>query len=614
MCGITGWIDWDEDLRSKGALLRAMVDTLTPRGPDDFGVWLSVRASFAHRRLVVIDPEGGAQPMVRTVAEKTYVLCYNGELYNTSELRSELLSHGYSLQGHSDTEVLLLAFIQWGEQCLQRLNGIFAFAVWDEANQSLFMARDRLGVKPLFYAQRGSAFIFASELKALLVHPAVPPEVTSEDMAEVFYLGPARTPGHAIFHAIQELRPGYCLTLNERGLRTTRYWSLLSHEHRDDFAATVATVRELFCDAVKRQLISDVPVCTFLSGGLDSSAITALAAAHYKENGYGQLHTFSVDYNDNAQFFRANAFQPNDDSAYIQLMREYSKTDHHHVVLDNSHLAQALDQAVFARDIPGMADIDSSLLLFCRAVKPHATVALSGECADEIFGGYPWFVRPDALEADTFPWSLHLQERVNILSPELTAAIDPADYVAARYRASLDEVPCLAGADPHEARIREIAYLSMTWFMATLLERKDRMSMATGLEVRVPFCDHRLVEYVWNVPWSMKYYHGQEKGLLRQALNGLLPEAVLNRKKSPYPKTHNPAYLSLVRTRLLNILADPASPLLAWVDKSKLLQLLNSDAAASQHPWFGQLMTGPQLFAFLIQIDIWLRHYKVEVR
>ena len=505
------------------------------------------------------------------------------------------------------------AYIEWGQACLERLNGIFAFAIWDDSRQTLFLARDRLGVKPLFYAQVGSSFLFASEIKSLLAHPAIRPEVNLEGLAEIFYLGPARTPGHAVFSQIKELRPGFCLTLDHRALHLRRYWSLRSFKHHADLTATAAAVRELFLDAVRRQLVADVPVCTLLSGGLDSSAITSVAAAHYRQNNLGALHSFSVDYAGNELFFQPNAFQPNSDSHYISLMRDFCAPEHHYIQLDNTLVADALADAVIARDLPGMADIDSSLLLFCREIKSSATVALSGECADEIFGGYPWFRRQEALNAPTFPWSLKLEQRLNLLSPLLTEAIEPTEYVRSRYSASLAEVPKLAGEDPHEARIREISYLNLTWFMATLLERKDRMSMATGLEIRVPFCDHRLVEYLWNVPWSQKYHAEQEKGLLRLALKGLLPETVLNRPKSPYPKTHNPVYAQTVRDRLRIMLQDPASPLQPWLNKSAVTALVNSDDAATKYPWFGQLMTGPQLMAFLWQVDFWLNHYRVQI-
>jgi len=613
MCGITGWIDWQHALTQQYPVLDAMIETLAPRGPDAAGRWLSPTAALGHRRLIVVDPAGGGQPMVRRREDNTYVLVYNGELYNTPELRQELAARGHTFEGHSDTEVLLLSFMEWGPACVERFNGIFAFAIWSEAEQSLFMARDRLGVKPLFYAQRGSSFLFGSELKTLLAHPAVKPELDTEGLAEVFVLGPARTPGHGVFRGVAEVRPGYCLIYNRHGLKVQPYWTLESKPHPDDLDTTITTVRELVGDAIRRQLVADVPVCTLLSGGLDSSAITAYAANKYAREDHKPLHTFSVDYVDNDRHFRPSHFQPTSDTPWIKLVSDRYNTVHHNIIIDTPQLAEALIPAALARDLPGMADVDSSLLLFCREIKKHATVALSGECADEIFGGYPWFRSEKALQYNSFPWSREMQTKMQLFSPELLERIKPAEYMARRYQESLAEVPRLPGESPLEARRREMFYLNFNWFMQTLLDRKDRMSMATGLEVRVPFCDHRIVEYVWNVPWDIKACDGMEKGLLRRALIGVLPEEILSRRKSPYPKTHHPAYLAAVREGVLQILDDPSSPLLPLINLTAVRAMAKAEADAFYRPWFGQLMTGPQLFAYLIQVDTWLREYRVKI-
>ncbi|MCM0760858.1 MULTISPECIES: asparagine synthase (glutamine-hydrolyzing) [Sporomusa] len=613
MCGITGWIDWDGNLTEKSHIVSAMVATLAARGPDAQGTYITPHAALGHRRLSVIDPVGGAQPMIRCRGAQQFVITYNGELYNTPEIRQELETKGYTFSTHCDTEVLLQAFIEWGPACVEKFNGIYAFGIWDEARQSLFLARDRIGVKPLFYAERGSSFIFGSELKTLLANPLIRPELDEEGLAEVFMLGPARTPGHGVFRGVRELKPGHFMVYNRQGQWIKPYWQLVSKPHTGDFAATAAQVRELLLDAARRQLVSDVPVCTLLSGGLDSSVLTALAANSFKQEGLGSLPTYSVDYLDNDLYFKANSFQPNADAPWVTRVAEHFGTCHHNIVLDNPELAASLKPAVLARDLPGMADIDTSLYLFCREIKKRATVALSGECADEVFGGYPWFQREEMIQATTFPWSLQSEFRISWLHPDLHSRIKPADYVAQRYQEALAEVPCLPGEDARSARMREIFYLSLTRFMPTLLDRKDRMSMAFGLEVRVPFCDHRLVEYVWNVPWSMKYYQNREKGLLRHAMEGILPDDVLWRKKSPYPKTHNPAYTELVTGEALAILHDPASPLQQILNVEKLKQLAQAPMTAANIPWFGQLMSGPQLFAYLIQADHWLRKYKVQV-
>ncbi|TGE34613.1 asparagine synthase (glutamine-hydrolyzing) [Desulfosporosinus sp. Sb-LF] len=629
MCGIVGFVDWGHDLTLQKDVLIQMTQTLIPRGPDAEGYWISPRAAFGHRRLVVVDPEGGRQPMIRQRGEHTYTLIYNGELYNTPEIRQELLSLGYRFEGHSDTEVVLLSYLEWGPSCIERLNGIFAFGIWDSKEQQLFVGRDRLGVKPLFYSEQSGSIIFASELKAILQHPDISPIVGREGLAEVFLVGPARTPGMGVYDGISELKPGHVLTYSANGLKITRYWALPYNVHEDDLETTTAKIRDLFLDTVKRQLVSDVPIGTLLSGGLDSSAITAIASEFLNQNGKGPLPTFSVDYVENDKYFHTNDFQPDADGPWIERMSQTFKTQHSNFAFDTPQLVETLKAATLARDLPGMADVDASLLLFSRAIKNKVTVGLSGECADEVFGGYPWFHRPDALNAQTFPWALHVENRLQILSPELIARLQPHDYLSRRYEEALAEISKLPGSSSishqdsrtiqgdlqRETRIREITYLTLTRFMPTLLDRKDRMTMATGLEVRVPFCDHRLVEYAWNIPWEMKALEGREKGLLRHALTGILPDDVLWRRKSPYPKTHHPSYLSAVRTWLSQILEDPSSPILPFLNLPALRDLMKlSDTMPSGRPWFGQLMDIPQLFAYLIQVNYWLVGNKVMIR
>lgn len=623
MCGIIGWVDWERNLLEQKTVLTKMTRTLAARGPDAEGFWLSNNIAFGHRRLVVVDPVGGSQPMERQHEGQTYVLTYNGELYNTEDLRRELVAHGYQFQGHSDTEVLLTSYIEWGPSCVERFNGIFAFGIWDSAREHLFLARDRLGVKPLFYSEKSGRLLFASEIKALLAHPDIQPFIDSRGLSEIFLIGPARTPGEGVYQGISELRPGYTLIFSCSGMKLQTYWQLPVKPHQDDPATTIQTVRELFLDTVKRQLVSDVPIGTLLSGGLDSSAITAVAAEAAASSNHGALHTFSVDYIDNDKYFLANDFQPNADAPWIEKVSNHFNTQHHYSFFDTPELADTLIASTQARDFPGMADIDSSLLLFSRDIKNSITVALSGECADEVFGGYPWFHRPDAINATTFPWALHTENRLQFLSPELLERLNPQEYINTRYEEALKEIPDQYDNLPvnlsneertNENRMREISYLTLTRFMPTLLDRKDRMSMASGLEVRVPFCDHRLVEYVWNIPWHLKNLAGREKGLLRMALLGILPQDVLWRKKSPYPKTHHPAYLRAVSTWLSQILDDNNSPLLPLVNVPALRELINiSHSIPSGRPWFGQLMDIPQLFAYFIQVEHWLKENHVVI-
>ncbi len=613
MCGIAGWIDWQQDIRQRQSSLEAMVSPLACRGPDGSGTWVTQHAGMGHRRLIVIDPEGGMQPMSRREGHKVFTIVYNGELYNYRELRLQLQDLGYQFHSQSDTEVLLTSYIAWGADCLGHFNGIFAFAIWDSADQTLFMARDRLGVKPLFYSQMPHGLLFGSEMKAILAHPQMPHTVDRDGLAEIFALGPARTPGHGVFKGLKELTAGQFLLYSPSGLRVRSYWRLESHEHPDDLKTTQDTVRSLLDDTVQRQLIADVPVITLLSGGLDSSAVTALAARHFQQEGRGPLNTYSVDFVDMEKHFKATKFQTNLDAPWARRVSDALHTRHHRILLDTPDLVDNLLASMRARDLPGMADVDTSLLVFAREIKRDATVGLSGEAADEIFGGYPWFHHPDAIRADTFPWARRLRDRVSILSGDFTSYIRPFEYVEDRYQEALEEVPRLNGETPFAARIREIGYLTLTRFLPTLLDRKDRMTMAVGLEVRVPFCDHRLVEYVWNIPWAMKTEGDQRKVILRQAMRGLLSDDVLWRQKSPYPSTPNPSYFAAMRSGLEEILHDSTSPLHQVVDVERVRDVMRQGPQAEQIPWFGQLMGNAQLFAFLIQAHHWFKEYQVHI-
>lgn len=617
MCGILGFCDLDNNIFTKDEkveIIENMKKTLSRRGPDESGSYISKNVSLGHSRLIVIDPANGAQPMKCTYQGNSYIITYNGQIYNTNELKKELSDNGFTFFGHCDTEVLLKAYIHFGNDVVNKLNGIFAFAIWNENKKELFVARDHFGVKPLFYSIIDNTFIFASEIKALLEYPGIYPVLDSQGISELFGIGPAHTPGTTIFKEIYELKPASFGIFNASGFHGGKYWRLESAPHNDDFNTTCDKVKNLLEDSIERQLVSDVPLCTFLSGGLDSSIITMYASNYYKKHGLGTLDTYSVDYIDNDKNFKKTDFQPNSDNYYINIMKEKYHTNHKTVMLDTPELASYLKEAMIARDMPGMADVDSSLLLFCKNVKPTSTVALTGECADEIFCGYPWFFREDALNSNTFPWSIALQERQELLNPTISSKIDLKSYIDFRYNESLANVKILP-SDSHEtAQMRKISYLTLNWFMQTLLDRSDRMAMFNGLELRVPFCDYRLAEYVWNIPWDMKALNGREKGLLRHIMKGLLPDEIVERKKSPYPKTWNPTYLSAVKKLLSEIMKNEDAPINKLLNRKYILQILETDGKAFSRPWFGQLMTGPQLMAYLCQVNMWLEIYKPEFR
>lgn len=608
MCGIGGFVDYERDARRGGPILHGMKRTLTPRGPDAEGTYFDEDAALVHRRLIVIDPEGGKQPMHSP--DRNTIIIYNGELYNTPELRTELMSRGHEFVGHSDTEVLLHAYLEWKTDAFSRLNGIFAFAIWEKRERRLTLCRDRLGVKPLFFAPIRNGLTFGSTIDTVLCHPEIEPALDEDGLRTLLLLGPARPPESGVFRQIKSLLPGHFAVLTPENFTDHVYWQLEAHEHEDDLPTTIERTHTLICDAARRQLVSDVSLACFLSGGLDSSILSMLAAKDYAARGE-TLHTWSVDYRDNDKYFTKSIFQPNSDDSYIDQMVDFLGTHHHRVVLEPEALCAALLPATDARALPGMADVDSSLLLFCAAVKRGGTtVCLSGECADELFGGYPWYHREEILFEDTFPWSRSVGLRLGLLTPD--AVRNGEEFVRQHYRDTCDRAPKLSSDDKKAARMREMFVLNLDWFMATLLDRKDRMSMYSGLEVRVPFCDHRIVEYAYNMPWDFKSLEGREKGIVRRAFANELPKEIVYRKKSPYPKTFHPVYTRLCADYVRRIFEDNTSVAASLFDRNAVQKLMQRPESLAE-PWFGQLMRTPQIFAYIIQLDRWFRHYHVKI-
>ena len=600
MCAIAGMIG----LPNSVELRLEMLSTMKRRGPDGTGWFAEGQCTLLHSRLAIIDIARGKQPMQLFFEGQWYTITYNGELYNTKELRQELEKLDHRFETDSDTEVVLHAYAQWGESCLDRLNGIFAFGIWENRNQRLFLARDPMGVKPLFYMCLQDGLLFASEIKTILTYPAAKAELDETGVGELLLLGPGRTPGSGVFRNIREVEPGHCGYFQGGKWRQRCYFQLTDGPFTDTFPETVEKVRYLVKDAISRQMVSDVPIGTFLSGGLDSSIITAQCASQMD----GPLPTFSLDYANNDKYFIPEKFQPSSDNAYINLMHTRMHTDQHWTVLTPEDLEQALENATVARDLPGMADVDFSLLCFCKDIRSSVKVALSGECADEIFGGYPWYRDPQVLALQGFPWAQNTAARASLLSPAYLQKLEPEAFVMDRYSDTLARCDILPETSPEERRMKEMVNLNYRWFMQTLLDRKDRMSMFWGLEVRVPFCDRRIAQYLYKVPWEFKDYQGREKGLLRKAAEGLLPEEVLYRKKSPYPKTYDPAYAKAMEKHLQALLEKKDAPIWEIVDRGSLKGYLQEE---TPWPWYGQLMRKPQTMAYMLQLDFWLRHYKV---
>ncbi|WP_432991523.1 asparagine synthase (glutamine-hydrolyzing) [Dactylosporangium sp. CA-233914] len=603
MCGIVGWVDHSRDLRSERAAVRAMTGTMALRGPDAEGLWVREHVAFGHRRLAVIDLVTGDQPMtVEHDGGTVAAITYSGELYNYRELREELRGHGHAFRTDSDTEVVLRAYLQWGEDFVDRLNGMYAFGVWDVGREQLLLVRDRMGVKPLFYytGVPGSV-LFASEPKAVFAHPLAEAVVDVDGLREL--LAFVKTPGHGVYRDLHEVVPGELIRVDAAGPHRRQYWRPSYAEHTDDVDTTVRTVRALLEDIVARQTVADVPLCALLSGGLDSSAITTLA--HTALTG---LRSYAVDFVGQAEHFRPDPMRATPDTPFVHDVVKHVGIDHEDIVLNSASLMDPLARAavIDAMDAPTSGgDIYTSLYLLFRAVREHSTVALSGEAADEVFGGYAWFHDPSVIESDTFPWLALGELAGSALEPGLVRTLAVPEYRAAAYRAALAEVEYGDDPDPHNRRMREVSYLHLTRFVQVLLDRKDRMSMAHGLEVRVPYCDHRLVQYVYNTPWSMKTFDGREKSLLRAATADVLPASVVNRTKSPYPSTQDERYERALRENLTTLGAD--SPAAALLDPQRITELA---AAPYEHDGFG---AARRAIEQVLALDTWLRRAPVRL-
>lgn len=616
MCGITGWVDFGQIVAEQRDTLWAMTDALARRGVDDRGVWAAGHVGLGHTRTAIIDPAGGAQPLIaKRDGQVVAALVYNGEVYNYKQLRTELTDRGHHFDTRGDTEVVLRAYQEWGLDCVDRLEGIFAFAVWDAVRQELVLVRDRFGVKPLFYAVRPEGILFGSEPKALLANPVVRPVVDLDGLRELFSI--AKLPGQAVFRDMRELRPGHLIVFGRNGVSDRTYWELTAEEHRDDLKTTIGTVRELLEDIVLRELNADVPVCTALSGGLDSSAITALSARWLWKTSGERVRTFVVSYQGYAEGFRPDDVRMAADAPFAIEVAERLKSDHTNIVLDTKDLMdpQIRLAALLAQDAPTtLGDMDTSNYVTCRVIRERSTVALVGEVADEIFGGYNWMFNPAAVNGDTFPWVVNEASQPGARNGQgrglfergLMQKLDMNEFYRDSYRQTLARAPHQDGEDATERRMRDVTYLTLTRWMPLLLDRGDRLSMAHGLENRVPFADHRLVQYLYNAPWAFKTFDGREKSLLRAAVRELLPTSVLERKKSPWPVTQDPTYTAALHREVAAVLADKDSPALALLDPAAAAAMRERpDGPATDWPSRMNL-------EMALQFDSWMRHYNVE--
>lgn len=610
MCGIAGYYNpksnFSENPKPNFHILSQMINTMARRGPDDKGHEIINSCCLAHTRLSIIDLSHGKQPLTYHHKENTYHVVFNGEIYNYRELRRILIGYGYQFETNSDTEVIAACFCHYGPEYVKELNGIFAIAIYDEQRNTLYLYRDRFGVKPLYYTLTGDTVVFASRIDTLFEYPRVRPCIDMNSFNEIFSLGPAKTYGKGVFSGILELKPGEYMIYSPNFRTKKLYYQITSKPHTDSYEETIEKTTFLLEDSIRMQMVSDVPICTFLSGGIDSSVVSSICSKNLPDD--EKLATYSFDYTDNSIHFKSNSFQPSEDRPYVDIMKDYLNSKHIYLNCSYDSLADLLETSVDSRCLPTMADVDSSLLYFCGEVAKNHKVALTGECADEIFGGYPWFHRDAMLQADTFPWMLDISFRKSLLHPEFAASLHMEKYIAKAYYNTLSEVTILPEESALDTKKRQIQYLNIRWFMQTLLDRMDRTSMYYGLEARVPFADHRLVEYVFNIPWSIKQEGNVPKALLRTCSKKYLPDSILNRPKSPYPKTYHPEYERLLCKRLREVIHDTSSPIRSYLNIPAVEKFLTEPKEYGK-PWFGQLMAGPQMVAYLLQTNYWLKKY-----
>jgi asparagine synthase (glutamine-hydrolysing) len=620
MCGIAGMVSFTRDLTGRHDIAGPMSTTMAPRGPDQEGMWNDRNALLTFRRNAVIDLIGGRQPMVAEDADGAAraVLDYTGEIFNTEELRAELTARGHVFHSHSDTEVVLRAYVEWGEGCARRLRGMFAFAVWDVGRNRLVLVRDRIGIYPLYYAEIGDGLLFGSEPKALFASGLCRPVIDQDGLRELLAFTP--TPGLSVFRGVREVIPGEVVAYDRNGLHRHRYWQLPAREHADDYDTTVRTVRAYLEEIVRSQLVSDVPLSLMLSGGLDSSAMGALVAisggrrpaAPGKPPSNGRLHTYSMEFAYNLANFRPNEWNESADSPYALLMSRHLGTHHRELLVTAEDSADRTEQraVLSAMDRPvGRIDMHVAMRRLCAMAKETSTVSLSGDGADELFGGYAWFHDPERVRGSTFPWfgsSYPHEMFTGLLDRRLVSELDLAGYLCDQYTEALAEVPHVDGVSADERRMREITYLHMTRYLRIIIDRKDRLGMSVALEGRVPYCDHHLVEYVFNAPWAMKSVGGREKSLLRAAVLELLPDEVIDRRKSPFPRIQDPAYGKALHEQLRELAGGGGGPIDGLLDSGRLEMFLN-DPSAFDSP-VNRVST-----EIAIMLDRWVREQGVTV-
>lgn len=523
-----------------------------------------------------------------------------GRVRNRASLASELELRANA----APSELVLAAYRRWGEDYPRHIEGPAITCVMDSEADVLVLSRDRMGEGSVFYELSEDSASFSDHPDVLLKTARIDPVVDANGLRELFGLGPARTPGQTYYRDMKALEPGCALVIRGGAVRIDRYWHIEDSEHEDDTSETVRRTRELLEDCVRE--VAGLRPAVMLSGGLDSTALTALLS---RDN--APLRSFSVDYQDNARDFRANAFRPEMDAPYAAEAVRAFGTQHRLVTLTQQELAGALGRATSARGFPGMADIDASLLLFSEQIVRYDRYVVSGECGDEVFCGYPWF--KGELSPEGFPWSGSMELREALLLPEIRHELKLREYVADVFQTRRAKAAPGPSWPEEERRLRTMQRLCFDFFMSNLQERAVRMCEAAGVRVLTPLCDDRLVQYVYNVPREMKFMGGQEKGLFREAMADLLPEKLLRRTKSPYPKTCSPEFSRIVRGMALRLASEESAPVFDILDREMVRRIARSELDPAQTPWFGQLMAGPQLLGYIWQVNRWMSERNIRL-
>lgn len=606
-------LTFPKDNENCNKTIQAMSDALIKRGPDSKNIHVFPHGRFCHNalRCELLHPDipCGMQPFTGHFHKNSYTLLYDGMITNLPELKYEMEKESVLTDKLTQEELLLCAFLHYGPDFVKKLSGAFAIAVYDERKNLLYLFRDQLGLRPLFYTLTKRMLVFASEPKGLFAYPGITPALDDRGLNELLSMGPAHTPGNGIFHNISEVKPGHYICYGSRHLFTERYHQFRIKEHTDSYNDTLDHIKELLDHSIKVFSDTNAPSASLLSGGLDSSFISAKLAALSPDV---PIDTYAFDFAGSSKFFQANSFQPALDAPYVQKMQESLQSHHESLTCGNGELFEYLEASVTAHDMPAMADVDSSLIYFCSQIAPNHSIVFTGECADELFCGYPWYHRQEMYEASTFPWTRDISLRNELLREDLTDRLQMENYIHTQYMASCNEIGLNGMDTPPELLHRKTFYLTVRYFMQTLADRMDRAAGCCSINARMPFADLALAEYLFNIPYTMQTKDGEVKHLLRCCATGVLPEDIRCRKKSPYPKTYDPGYESFLVAALQKVIADDNSPLLSLVDAKKLQAFCYNPKDLGK-PWFGQLMAGPQLLAYYLQINYWITKYGIKI-